>query len=137
MSWDTEQGETARLHLALSPCTFCCYFGAQSLSITLPQGLPQIRLLWVLGDPSAVGNGACADPGVLGTSSGEEREDKSPPLKTQPSEKLPDPAQGGSTKHLWALGRSRLRHRWRRVIGLEQPGLKIERPLDDRRLKGV
>lgn len=50
-------------------------------------------------------------------------------LKTQPLEKMPDPAQAGNVKHLWALGRSWLRHRRRRVIGLGQPGLKIETPL--------
>lgn len=73
---------------------------------------------------------------MLGISSGEEWEDKSPPLKTHPWEKLPDPAQGRSTKHLWALGRSRLWHRRRQVIGLGQPGLKIEMPLDEGRLEG-
>lgn len=41
---------------------------------------------------------------------------------------MPDPAQAGNVKHLWALGRSWLRHRRRRVIGLGQPGLKIETP---------
>ena len=73
---------------------------------------------------------------MLGISSGEEREDNSPLLKTQPLEEMPDPAQAGNIKHLWALGRSRLRRRRRRVIGLGQPGLKIETPLCDGRLAG-
>ena len=76
------------------------------------------------------------DPGMLGISSQEQWEDNSPLLQTQPLEKMLDPAQARNIKHLWALGRSQLQRRRRRVIGLGQPGLKIETLLCNGRLMG-